>query len=438
MKNQIHLSQQRGVALIVGLLLLFVLTILGVAAFNNAFTQERSAGNARLQSLAFEAAAAGAVNAINFFDTHRDIGEDQLCGAANHIGWENPTAWVDMGTIGGVALSQRMYCLADEYPCTSGETGCDVGEMLRPPRSQLFVLSRGQHPAGSIRDVEVRLALGRNGGGAGDGCGALCFPGCSSSDLNFPKSNAFRVDGEDGYAITGGCPGMAADITDAIKSNRIDNYVGGIGATDPGSPWNDPALVEAFRLNLKAEAQAAEAAGTCQTACYFDGTHSDNGNADYGSSGDPQITYIEGDLHFGGNISGAGVIVVNGNLFWNGTPNFQGLIIVLGGTYYVDGGGKGGDHAGSVVIINTMDAPDTGELFGASTFDNNGGGTAEYNYNCETLKAIHSDLLNSEAQGLWNPECNSGPQTVFEAGPTEMIIASWRENIGWREDLIAD
>lgn len=445
-RRPVQISRQRGVALVVGLLILFILTLLGISAYNNANVQERSAGNSKLQSQAFEVAAAGASNAINFLkyyqENHAGLLEDENCGATDHEGWVYPTPWLEAETIDGVVLSQRMYCLADEYPCEEGEAGCEAGTMLRPPRSQLFVLSRGRHPSGSDRFVEVRLALGAQGGGAGDGCGALCFPGCETSDLNFPNSNAFRVDGEDGYAVTGGCPSMADDITDAIKNNRIDNYLGGIGSTEPGSPWNDADQVEAFRLNLKEAAIAANDGGTCQTGCYFEpaeGFYEDNGNSNYGSVENPQITYIEGDLHFGGGISGGGILVVNGDLYWNGTPDYKGLIMVLGGTYYIDGGGTGGDHAGSVVILNTFDAPsDSDNEFGPSTFDNTGGGIAEYNYDCAVLKAIHAELLDTAGQEMWNPECNAGPENVFQAGPPEIIIASWRENIGWREAMTAE
>ncbi len=434
--------KQQGVALILSLLLLFVLVLIGVAGFNNTHVQERSAGNARLQAVAFEAAAAGANNAINFFDAHHGLGPDQLCGTPDHEGWEGPTAWVNMGAVGGATLRQRLYSLADEYPCSAEEQAalfCTPGD--RPPSSQLFVLSRGEVTVdGKIvaqRDVEVRLELGSTGG-AGDGCGAICIPGCSTGTMTFPNSNKFFVRGGGGPAITAGCQAAANQIMAATELSNTPqaNYVGGIAATTPGSPWDSPANVELFRQNLKASAQAAQAAGTCQANCYSDVSVNKSGNDRYGTSVDPQITYIEGDASFGGNISGAGILVVNGNLTWSGTPKFDGLIIVLGSTFSATGGGNGG-NGGSLVVLNAKGA--TGDNFGPASLNfNPGGGNAEYKFNCTTLWDAH-DMLDDAGKGMWSPECDVAPSNPYMAGPAELVIASWRENIGWRAgEYIAD
>jgi hypothetical protein len=436
--KSISIRKQEGLALILALLLMFVLVILGVTGFSNTHVQERSAKNAHTQTIAFEAASAGANNAINFFDANHDLGPDEDCGATGHEGWEDPTDWVDMGSVGGASLKQRMYCLADAYPCSAEEEdeGLCTSED-RPARSQLFVLSRGEvtidNKVVAQRDIEVRLEVGSNGA-AGDGCAALCFPSCEMGPLDFPTSNAFRVDGDGGPAITAGCQSAADDIRDAIRDNRIGNYIGGIASASPGSPWDSVSDTEQFRLNLLAAAQLAQGAGTCQTGCYLapvtGNTVVDNGNTSYGSVADPQITYVAGNADFGGNITGAGILVVNGDLIWNGTPKFEGLIIVLGGDYIVDGGGTGGNHAGSVVILNALGA--VGEEFGEATFDNTGGGTAEYNFDCTALWAAW-DLLNPSGQDMWSPECDTGPANPYQAGPEELVIASWRENVGWRD-----
>lgn len=420
-------GNQQGMAMLLSLLLLMVLTMLGISSFQNSHIQERSAGNMRLQSVAFEAAAAGATNAINFFDSHKETSPDELCGTLGHAGWDDPTGWVDMGTVGEASLKQRMYCLADEYPDEEGG---------RPLRSQLFVLSRGEVVSGgkvlSQRDIEVRLDVG-GVGVAGDGCGAICFPSCNPGDFDFPNSNSFEVDGAGGPAITGGCQAMTDEIRAGIRNNRIGNYIGGIATTAPGSPWGDPESVEAFREHVALSAQAAQAGGTCQGFCYNPSSVIDNGNTAFGSVAFPQITYIEGNASFGGNISGAGILFVNGALSWNGTPNFKGLIVTLGGSFTIDGGGTGGDHAGSVVILNT-EGEELELDFGESSFYNNGGGTALYKFNCEALWASHA-LLDATGQSLWSPQCETGPASPHVAGPGELVIASWRENIGWREDF---
>ncbi len=434
MKKSINVSRQHGVALLLGLIMLMVMTVLGISGFQNSHIQERSAGNARLQSVAFEAASAGTSNAINFFDANHDLGPDQLCGTLNHEGWDAPTDWVDMGYVGEARLKQRMYCLADSYPCTVDDgSDCDI----RPPRSQLFVLSRGEVFSGdsvvAMREIEVRLDIG-NIGGSGDGCGAICFPTCSPGTMNFPMSNAFQVDGNGGFAVTGGCQSMTDAILSGISGNRVGNYRGGISTSTPGAPWNSTESVEAFRTNIETSAMTAQAnTGECQTLCYAPGDHTDIGNSTYGTEADPQITYIEGDAMFGGGISGAGIMFVNGSLSWSGTPDFKGLIVTLGGNFSIDGGGLGGDHAGTVVILNAEGGGVDAD-FGPSGFGNTGGGTALYKFNCDALWAAHG-LLDVNGQGMWSPECDSGPASPYDAGPGELIVASWRENIGWRDEF---
>lgn len=433
----ISLSRERGVAVLLSLIILLILTMLGISAFHNSHIQERSAGNMRLQSVAFEAAAAGANNAISFFETYKDMGPDELCGTLDHAGWANPTEWVDMGSVGDATLKQRMYCLADAYP-VEGE--CDVSDPnypnCRPARSQLFVLSRGEVTSGgevvAQREVEIRLDIGGNGGGVGSGCGALCFPGCNPGTYNFPNSNSFQVDGNGGPAITGGCPDMAGGIIDGIRNNRIGNYIGGITDSTPGAPWDSPTALEDFREHIASFTQSAQAAGECMTYCYQASSAYEFGNPVFGTVANPQVTYIGGNAYMGGNVSGAGILFVNGNLAWNGTPNFKGLIVTLGGTFTIDGGGLGGDHAGSVVILN-QPGDGTGN-YGPSNFENTGGGTALYRFDCDVLWAAW-EVLDATGRAMWNPDCSTAPPSPYEAGPSDLIIASWRENIGWREEF---
>lgn len=434
MKTRNFRNHQRGVALMLSLVILMVLTILGVSAFHNSHMQERSAGNMRLQSEVFEAAAAGANNAIAFYDTYKDSAPDELCGTLGHDGWDSATDWVEVsGGFGNASLKQRMYCLADEYP---SEGVCEEEDLdCRPARSQLFVLSRGEIFSGgnlvAQRDIEVRLDIGGwSDSGLGDGCGTICFPGCNPGTFNFPESNAFIVDGDGGPAMTGGCQAMTDGILDGVRDNRIGNYVGGIQTSDTGAPWNSPALTEVFRMHVAAAAAAAQAGGGCQSYCYSAGSAYEFGNPVFGTTALPQITYIDGNAYMGGDVTGAGIMFVNGNLAWNGTPQFDGLIVTLGGTFTIAGGGIGGDHGGSVVILN---APGDGS-FGDSNFDNNGGGTALYKFDCAALWAAHQ-LLDGAGQAMWAPECGSAPESLYAAGPGEMIIASWRENIGWREEF---
>ncbi|MFP4334756.1 MAG: PilX N-terminal domain-containing pilus assembly protein, partial [Wenzhouxiangella sp.] len=421
MKRPVHFSSQEGLALIFSLLILLVMTILAVGVMSSAKMQERMAGNARLQSLAFEAASAGVSSAIPFFLANRDDLDyviDQDCGSSNHPGWFNasddpiPTGWIEVDYAPAddddfderVILEQRMYCLND--------IESDPDERL--PRSQLFVESRGSIVIGgervANRTIEARLDIGSDGG-TGDGCGSLCFAGCEYDSLDFPTSNAFTVDGGGGPAITAGCEDLEQALNEAIRDNRIGNYDGGIAFSEPGEPWDDPDNVETFRENVEAAATAMQSSG-CSN-CYIGSNYSGSGNTTFGTSADPQITYIEGNADMGGNISGNGILLVNGDLEWAGTPNFDGLIVILGGSYSISGGGKGGNQAGSVVLLNAPGGSPAAEFDGIS-FGTSGGGTASFNFDCDSLLAAQALLDNQLGfYGGWTPECNTGPENPF-------------------------
>jgi hypothetical protein len=447
--KQIRLhTHQSGVALIVSLLLLFVMILLGVASFSNSHVQERSANNIRLQALAFEAASAGASNAIDFVTSYADhtyVGgggpPDDLCGEYDHPGWIDadgnpvPTGWVDMGTVGNAQLHQRMYCIADEYP--------DTG--LRPARSQLFVHSRGSVLSGTTpiaqRDVEVRVSLAKTESVV-EGCGALCFPHCDFKEedpgLVFPRSSSFTVDGNGGPAVTTGCDPFTYAIDEAIKDQAIGNYDGGIETMEIAPPpWDDASETAAFRDQAIAAAQAAEAIeGECQGFCYRLGDYlvTPSESQTFGTVADPQITVIDGNADIRGTIEGAGILVITGELIWKGTIEWKGLVLNLGGNIAIDGGGNGGVD-GTVIALNLLDD----DTFGEVGFQNQGGGTADYFYDCAMVsmaRDLFSGILTAQQTNPWTPRDECDPNKIITANETELIVKSWRENIGWREEQL--
>lgn len=445
-------SAQRGVVLVVGLLLLLVMTIVAVASLSSTHMQERMAGNARTQALAFQLASTGAASSLEFYAAQELAGglPDTDCGTRDHPGWVDAdgdpvlTAWVTAPNddlIQGTRLRQRIYCLQVEYP-----------DGQRELKSHPFVLSRGEvvssdNTVVAQRDIEVRLDFGATPPGDPD-CTALCFPYCASGDsLRFPTSNAFKVDGEGSPAITTGTLECADAITGAIRSNRIGNYDGGIAGTDTdaddtlGYPWGSPTDVNNFRNALLAFANGTATIPSGYSAELIPGDLTASGNRVFGTTSEPQITYIAGDADMAGNVSGTGILVVEGDLQWNGTPEFQGLILVLGGGFEVYGGGQGGDPAGSLTVLNLFGAdgetPRNDEAgFGSIDLDFRGGGTALYRYDCLLLQGLATGLGLGDENGGWYPSCDSAGSGVSTPGTRR--IASWRENLGWRTFIDAN
>ncbi|HCY74973.1 MAG TPA: hypothetical protein DHV28_03560 [Ignavibacteriales bacterium] len=116
-------------------------------------------------------------------------------------------------------------------------------------------------------------------------------------------------------------PGILVDnnadsvaIVDVLKKNTSNNITGKGGGTpnisvhDYNIDWAGISTEIAFSADQ-----------TLGSGKYNTGT--------FGTYEKPQITLLNGDAEFNGNLSGSGILVVNGNLTIQGTFDFKGLVI---------------------------------------------------------------------------------------------------------------
>lgn len=83
MKSFFHAPQrEHGAALIIGLIMLLVLTLLGIAAISNVTLQERMAGGLMDRNRAFQAAEIALRRAEDYVTNRNDAPEDVVTGAA--------------------------------------------------------------------------------------------------------------------------------------------------------------------------------------------------------------------------------------------------------------------------------------------------------------------------------------------------------------------
>ena len=126
----------------------------------------------------------------------------------------------------------------------------------------------------------------------------------------------------------GALPSLS-DTTDAVLTS-----------TDPDAAnIFDPNWLMAFVDQLAAFADNVLPAGTYDSPVW-------------GTTAAPEITLINGDAIIESAGTGAGLLVVNGDLNFNGAYTYTGLVFILGGTFEMSGANKniiGGTFAANII-----------------------------------------------------------------------------------------
>ncbi len=172
-------------------------------------------------------------------------------------------------------------------------------------------------------------------------------------DLGF-RDAAFHIDGRDHeerapHDTIAGAPALpgVATPTDARPIAAPLTEQQGEGLRGVGS--EPSVLVSSTNLDLKAMA----AAWSRIADITLDGDQVDPKVPSWGSSNDPKIVHVKGNLRVTGFGSGAGVLVVDGDLDLSGTISWTGLILCLQDAR-IRGGGNGVSVIGSVLVQGSM------------------------------------------------------------------------------------
>jgi Tfp pilus assembly protein PilX len=236
--------------------------------------------------------------------------------------------------------------------------------------------------------------------------GAMIFDGSNPNFGTNPNSNAFGVDGTDaaqGPNAGAGCGaaanqpalgaydnGSATTLSGVV--NRPGKYTSGSTATPAVSNVNaalGPLATVDGLTNLVNSVTATAGSNVYPNANYTAPTNLGTNNA-------PVINVVQGDYSFGG--SGAGILLVTGTLTMSGTPNFNGIILVIGKGNVVKNGGGNGTLNGSLFVANMYsDTPPTYNNLiplgysnppGIPTIAWNGGGNATIQYDSCWISAV--------------------------------------------------
>ncbi|RPI27034.1 MAG: hypothetical protein EHM61_09890 [Acidobacteria bacterium] len=156
---------------------------------------------------------------------------------------------------------------------------------------------------------------------------------------------------------------------DAIKAELIDGNqeenVRGLGGTkDTPSVADGTADLNEDAQNILDPAYLTKL--LVKLASIADNTYQgdqlpDNDDLNLGTHDDPKITYINGDVTISWDISGAGILVVTGDLKARGSVIFEGLVLVIGSGVF-DAAGLNDGILGGLVVSKLQ-----GNAFGTSS-----------------------------------------------------------------------
>ncbi|MFO7902271.1 MAG: hypothetical protein R6U98_06405 [Pirellulaceae bacterium] len=386
MKMRLFIStsmhKQRGTALVFSLLILLIMTIIGVAALSNTQMQEQMAGNANVQSLAFEAASAGVTEALEYGMARWDArGCNRDDGGWNDDGYNdaNPLS-LDADAVQQLTIEYRL-----KADCLEDPGFFDAADPTFLPPVQMYVTSEGAVKTSggeklATREIEVRIDDFRS-----DGLSALRVEGDSTVLFDPANSKNFIVDGAGGAAVSTSRLDNSNDIVREIDDvDRLGNYKGGVARSDYKPPFNSASQMARFALEIRAfMEQPTTIPPTCEEATvelssfeevfgnpyrpdlrFIDGDFDIGGGTDFDG-----LTYVTGDVSMNGNPSGSGLLIVEGNIQWTGKAEFEGLVLALGGEFAISGGGNGETQGMIYVADIALPKLTDGGLYETEIFD---------------------------------------------------------------------
>ncbi|MCP8900320.1 pilus assembly PilX family protein [Gilvimarinus xylanilyticus] len=159
-KAMMSFNKQSGVTLIVGLIMVLLLTIIGLAAIRGSNMQEMMAGNARDRHVAFEAAEAALRDGeSNLADGHTSI-DDEIANNTTgfYEGVDTPSRYYWLGKDAGGAFTPFDW---DTEAATYGGTLENVNEQPKYAVEKLDYLEPGMDGSAagfmSVQEQESRV-----------------------------------------------------------------------------------------------------------------------------------------------------------------------------------------------------------------------------------------------------------------------------------------
>ena len=394
-------SNEKGAALITAVLLSLLLLAAGGTLILTTTMTGITARDSTAEMQAYYAAEAGIARTLEVLR-----GNVESSPSGTRASFKNvlctPTLWT--ATSGAVTnassdTSARFQVTSILDPDNQDTVTKCATASYKPERLRIRVLGLG--PNSSRKNMEVvvnRYTLQY------DVNAVVTLPNGSGTQINFDLGSS-NVTATSGTDSDGTSPGIAAYAVSGGDYNATNNIIDGCAADgtscngngpnvnppDPAvlGPSNTPSFLQSvtstrqFLYGTEGMMNAALNQGRYFTT----GTDAINSAAGLGASNpDGVFTFVDGDFELGpGNPTGQGTLIVTGKLTLHGNFQFNGVIMVLGaGEVYRDGGGHG-DIFGAIFVAKFSKTGASTDVFGAPTFDTDGGGTANIQYSSDAI-----------------------------------------------------
>jgi hypothetical protein len=321
-----RLTNDRGVTLVSMLILLSALFGLTVAGLVASTSSLQVSGNYQQSAQALLAAETGVLHSVATLDGMGVVRfDDEVVDVWSSVFGTAPRTMPGHGTI--------------TYSVTPTADATD-------PTGKMTLTSTGFAPRNAQRRILVGLEL--------DGAfspGAIYLPAEAPVDPTF-NGNSFLIDGQDylypppasgsplnpdgqarpGIATLSGS--NAAIVDGSLNGTQRDDNVVGTGSPPSVLQASGPSIDEITGTGGIVDDILDEPGVVTNPAVH--------GNDVFGTVASPQITHFTSSVTLSGNVSGVGILIVDGGLTITGSLEFAGLIIVSGTTEITTVSGSAG------------------------------------------------------------------------------------------------
>ncbi len=412
MNSHLVFGNQKGIVLPIALVFLVVLGVMGGAAVMMTRTDIRISGNYKNSETAFYVAEAGIENAretlraLNAASGIKNAFSDELAGVtgSNGVldGYSSGTDDVPLlsaATLGNGSYtvyltndsgdgslnltdSNQTVTLTSVATGPTGSTAIIESTVktfdLFPPPGSITLLGSGANFTGNMSMAKDLAGDDQCGSGTPKPVISVTdiadVPSIKAS-INNSKPQTYHTKDSDGNIVTAETDPDAITKTISISTLASINSNYGINLNDAHSLNN-------FVTDLKQLADTVASGGTDASSVYV------------GAPGDTRIVVVDGDFNL--NESGAGILLVTGELTFQGTITYDGVILVFGeGSMRRQGGGNN-TIKGGIIIADTL-GPDgiagtADDVLGPPSLNTSGGGQSNIIYCSTVIDNMLSDI----------------------------------------------